>query len=247
MSEPINPHRDPAGDKFTREQDRVDVRALHEPIINELAEPRDGYEPIPVWLIILFFGLLGWGGWYLGNFNGGWNSEVYTEDPKVRLAAALAMAKPTPVDPLVLGKRVFTNCQACHQAAGTGIEGTYPPLAGSELVRGEPEPLIKILLHGLEGPITVKGKPFNNVMPAWGGKLSDEQIAAVLTHIRQSWGNSAGAVSPELVAKVRKETASRTAPWTYNELGAHGSAAPASQTTPATQPAPAGNSGDAKG
>lgn len=108
-------------------------------------------------------------------------------------------------------------CMVCHQADGKGLAGVYPPLAGSEWVTGDPNVAIAIILHGLQGEITVAGQTYNQVMASWAS-LSDAQIAAILTHERSSWGNSAAAVTPEQVAAVRSATSSRTGPWTVAEL-----------------------------
>jgi hypothetical protein len=103
-----------------------------------------------------------------------------------------------------------------------GIPGTYPPLAGSEWVLGQEwhgdNHLVRVVLHGLQGPITVEGRDFNNVMTPWGGVLKDEQIAAILTYIRSEWGNSAPPISKEFVAMIREETRGRQAAWTQKEL-----------------------------
>ncbi|HWP93265.1 MAG TPA: cytochrome c, partial [Thermodesulfobacteriota bacterium] len=106
----------------------------------------------------------------------------------------------------------------CHQANGQGLPGAFPPLVGSEWVINDPETPIRIVLHGLQGPIEVKGTIYNNVMPEWGSKLSNEEIAAVLTYVRTSWGNNAGEITPNMVNEVRKGTADRTTPWTADEL-----------------------------
>ena len=111
----------------------------------------------------------------------------------------------------------IANCAACHQAEGTGVEGVYPPLAGSPFVNGPPEAMARILLHGLNGPLTVHGKTYNGEMPAWQ-QLPDEQLAAVMTYVRASFGNKAPPVGADTVAAVRKETADRAKPWTAAEL-----------------------------
>jgi mono/diheme cytochrome c family protein len=77
---------------------------------------------------------------------------------------------------------------------------------------------ILIVLHGLQGAIEVKGTTFNNVMPEWGTRLSNEEIAAVLTYARTSWGNSGESITPELVDKIRNESANRKTSWTAEEL-----------------------------
>jgi mono/diheme cytochrome c family protein len=197
------------------ERKTPDVIPLHRAVMREMAEPRDGLEPVPVWLILGFLALAGWAGWYIAMNSGGFAPDQYNE--KALLAGKSAEA-PKPVDPMVLGKRTFNNCVTCHQQNGEGVPGAYPPLAGSEIVNGPPEKLAAILLHGLNGPLHVKGAVYNGEMPEWGSKLKDEQIAAVLTYIRASFGNSAAPVSPDLVQKVRQATSSRNKPWTESEL-----------------------------
>jgi len=118
----------------------------------------------------------------------------------------------------VSGAEVYNTCAACHQPNGQGMPGSWPPLAGSEWVINNPEVPIRIVLHGLHGEISVKGQSYNNVMQAWGETFSDEQIAAVVTYARSSWGNSASAVTAEQVKKVREETKAHTEMWTAKEL-----------------------------
>lgn len=190
---------------------------LHEPIYREMAEPRDGYEPMPTWLVFLCLAIMGFGGWYLGMFSGGFLPDAYDETGWRSSASATAETAVAAADPMVLGKRVYNNCMACHQRDGTGVAGNYPPLAGSEWVAGSEVTLAALLLRGLEGRITVGGESYDQVMPAWG-HLSDDQIAAVLTYIRGSWGNNAGAIEADLVATVRAQTADRTRPWRADEL-----------------------------
>ncbi len=112
-------------------------------------------------------------------------------------------------------------CLPCHQPEGKGLPGVYPPLAGSDWVRGDTTRLIKILLHGLTGPVTVAGQDFGGPnavpMPSLGG-LTDDQIADVLTFVRKQFGANASAVSPVNVKKVRTATANRETPWTAAEL-----------------------------
>lgn len=112
------------------------------------------------------------------------------------------------------GAALFASlCVACHQATGQGLPGVFPPLAGSEWVIGNEATAAAILLHGIHGPLTVKGTVYNGVMPAFGGQLNDEQIAAVLTHIRSQWGNAAVPVTAETVAAAREAHKARTAPF----------------------------------
>jgi cytochrome c oxidase cbb3-type subunit 2 len=116
-------------------------------------------------------------------------------------------------------------CFTCHQPNGQGLAGQFPPLAGSDWVMGDKEKLIKISLYGLMGPIQVNGVDYNGVMVPPGippGSLTDQQVADVLTYIRNDWGNSATAVTPNEVASVRANIKDR-APmqmWTAAELNA---------------------------
>jgi len=110
-------------------------------------------------------------------------------------------------------------CAACHADDGLGATGgTFPPLAGSPWVAGGPELGIKIILNGLNGPIDVLGKSYNLEMPPQGAVLSDEQIAAILTYVRSSWGNSAEIVTTETVRDVRASNSERKEPWTQEEI-----------------------------
>jgi len=116
------------------------------------------------------------------------------------------------------GKQVFAGlCAACHQPTGKGLEGLAPPLAGSEWVTGDPARLVRIVLHGLRGPITVRGQAYNFDMPA-AGFLTDEQVAAVLTYLRREWEHEAAPVPVDLVRLIRAETKGRTDAWTEAEL-----------------------------
>ena len=129
-------------------------------------------------------------------------------DPATLLASAgKSPAPPTGIDPAVMtsGHAQFLMCGACHGQQGEGTP-IAPPLAGSEWVTGPEENLIRIQLRGLTGPIKVKGREYN--MPAGMAPLAyqtDEQIAAVLTYVRNSFGNSAPAVTPAAVTALRGE------------------------------------------
>lgn len=107
-------------------------------------------------------------------------------------------------DPVMArGERLyFANCVACHLPAGTGLEGAFPPLAGSDFLAGDRGRSISIVLYGNDGPITVNGVQYDGVMPGFA-YLGDEEVAAVITYISRSWGNDLPASSPEEVAAVR--------------------------------------------
>lgn len=139
--------------------------------------------------------------------------EVVKDDIAVDTTVASSAAPPWLQQQMDAGKEVYMKaaagggmCFTCHQPNGEGLAGQFPPLAGSDWVLGDKERLIKISMYGLMGEIEVNGVKYNNVMAPPGippGSLTDDQIANVLTYIRNDWGNSASAVSAKEVATVR--------------------------------------------
>ncbi len=133
-----------------------------------------------------------------------------------RLFLLLSLATPLTAQD---GGQLFTlYCSACHGADGKGATGgTFPPLAESPWLSGDPDRAVKVVLCGLTGPVDVLGKTYNLEMPPQGAVLPDDQIAAILTYVRSSWGNNASAVTPETVKTIRAATARKTA-WTAPEI-----------------------------
>ena len=158
----------------------------------------------PMWIIVVTLGMLFVGGYYF-DLHGGWfDAKVYSPyanaetldayQPKSGAAAARAR-----------GKAVYESvCGICHGTDGLGKPGQAPALAGSELVNCPGvNRLIHIPLAGLAGSVTVAGKDWNLNMAAMGAALPDDDLAAVLTYIRSSWGNTASPVTADDVTKVR--------------------------------------------
>jgi nitrite reductase (NO-forming) len=98
-----------------------------------------------------------------------------------------------------------TYCMGCHQAEGQGMPGTFPPLAKSDYLMADKTRSIEIALNGHSGPIKVNDQDYNGVMPPMG-HAKDDEIAAILTYVRNSWGNEADPVSVAEVASVRAKT-----------------------------------------
>ncbi len=211
------------------------------PVLRENPEPTSSNAPIPLALTSIFFVIIFIAGIYLALNSGGFRSDVFS--PKlVSWSGGGAGGVAAPVDPKVVGKRIYTqNCVVCHQTSGLGMPGQFPPLVGSEWVVGgdwvADNHLVSILLHGMQGAVQVKGVTYNNAMPPWK-QLKDDQIAAVLTYIRSEWGNAAAPISPEYVKSMRDETTARTEPWSQKELKAMPAESAGTSAAPAA-PAPA--------
>lgn len=194
--------------------------AAHEKLLGKQPDEKAHYRLMPLTLLFLFSGLIFFGGTYLGRYSGHFHVGVYNENAKPPKAGEVAKAPA--VDPLVLGKTTYNAvCIACHQATGQGLPPAFPPLAGSEWAVGSDERAIRIVLYGLQGAIKVKGTEYNNVMPATGPgssfNLSPEKVAAVLTYVRQEWGNKAEPVSPDKVAEIKGKEGNR-GPMTVADL-----------------------------
>lgn len=201
-----------------------DVERIHRAIYREPTDPIEGQEAAP-WLLWGTVALaLFWGGWYLGHYGGTFDTRAHIAMSGRDASTAGAAASQTSAsvnDPVKAGEAIFLqNCQGCHQASGKGVAGAFPPVVGSEWVTGAPETLVRILLNGLQGPITVAGAPYNGAMPAWKDVLKDEEIAAVSTYLRQWKPNAAGAVAAADVAALRTAHGNRANPWSAAELKA---------------------------
>ncbi|GAA5335157.1 c-type cytochrome [Thermus hydrothermalis] len=108
-------------------------------------------------------------------------------------------------------------CATCHQANGQGVPGAFPPLAGhvQEILakKGGRTYLVDLVLFGLQGQIRVKGQAYNGAMPAWGPQLKDDQVAAILNYVANSFGNKPPAgFKPYTPAEVKAERAKNLTP-----------------------------------
>lgn len=194
-----------------------EMQRVHAQLMREKEEPREGFPPVPIALLFLFAVVIFYCGIYLGENSAGFRWDVY--DPNFDPATLNQPRERAAFDPIARGERVYTQqCMQCHQASGNGVPGTYPPLVDSSWVTDSRVVPTAILLNGLIGEIEVKGNVYNGNMPAFAGILSDRDIGAVLTYVRQAWGNSAPAISEEQVAEARGLYAGRGSPWSAAEL-----------------------------
>ena len=214
------------GSEHIDSRETADLTEVHAAIQRENKDPSADVTPVPLWVTMLCGAAVCWAGAYVGMFHGGFNSNVYNEFesspavlfPQPERANAKAGAA-VPEDMVAIGKGVYLgNCQACHTANGAGQPPLIPPLVGSEWVNGNEKRLTMILLKGLMGQVKVNGATYNGVMPPWEGSLNDKKIAAVLTYIRQEWGNKAGPIATAQIAAARKEASAKKVSWTEAEL-----------------------------
>jgi len=203
-----------------------DIQVVHGDLIAKQKEPTKGYQVMPLFMLGFVSTMI-------------FLVAVYFIHNRAGLSEGLGLATtiqhkgynpekhavpegPVIIDPIAMGRRLYANCAACHQPNGMGLPGAFPPLVGVDWVTGDEERLVKILLHGLQGPIEVAGNTYNGAMPAFGPDSAfgwnDDQISYVLTYIRQEWGNDAGPIAPEFVTEIRTATADRTSPYTAPEL-----------------------------
>jgi mono/diheme cytochrome c family protein len=202
MSTP--PNQDPRVDQAAATDESL--LAVHEKLLGKQPDEGAKYKLTPLVLLFVFSGLIFWAGTYLNRYSGHFDPEIFNENAhpvKGQVAAAPAL------DPMKVGGGIYAQiCAACHLPTGLGQPGTIPPLAGSEWVLGSEERVIRIVLYGLNGPVHVKGADYNSSMPVMGKvagsgyNLSDDKVAAVLTYVRQSFGNTASPITAEQVAAV---------------------------------------------
>ena len=184
-----------------------------EQIEREKLDPGEGMRPLP-WVVTLLLGaMLMWGAFYIVVTPTGGLSSNGDQRTLSLLESKTASSGASQID----GKQLYIGkCAACHQATGLGLAGVFPPLAASEWVVESPVTLTHILLHGIQGKMTVKGISYEGLMPAWN-TLSDAEIAAVASYIRSDWGNKAAPITEDDVKKQRELTKARTAPYKNEE------------------------------
>ncbi|WP_213772775.1 c-type cytochrome [Bradyrhizobium sp. dw_78] len=128
---------------------------------------------------------------------------VYLKDLRTRMAEPIV--SPPPPAQMADGEKIYKGaCIACHEADGSGAPRIYPPLPGNaNLQSADPSSTLRIILDGAE-TVTTPRAPNTGSMPAYGGKLSDQEVADIATYIRNAWGNAAPAVTSGEVAKARR-------------------------------------------
>ena len=161
--------------------------------------------PVPTWAWVLALVVIGWGAGYL--------TTALTDEFEIRSAVATTQ-KPSILQTsdsdasFVLGEQIYgNNCSSCHQQNGTGLSGVFPSLVNNPAVMADdPTDQISAILYGLANKV-IDGVSYAAAMPLFGNSLTDEEIAAVVNHVRRSWGNNSLPASSEQVADLRMKKA----------------------------------------
>ncbi|MDP0489533.1 MAG: cytochrome c [Verrucomicrobiota bacterium JB023] len=195
--------------------------ALREKRVHE-----NGMEPVPLWIFLVAGLALLVGGAVLGqggkmfayNSNDLWADEF---KPFEGGAEEEVTSGPALKSYIAAGSKIYTKCTGCHGADGKGDGANYPPIAGSEWVTGDnTEALAMIILNGVQGPIDVAGKTWNNMMPSQALGLGAKELAALMTYLRSSLNDVGDVVSIEMAEEAMKQYAERGEgkPTTQSEL-----------------------------
>ncbi len=178
----------------------------------ENAEPEERIRPVPLVVAAIVLTMVLFGVVYIVVSEPFGNPELGDR----RTVADLSGPVPAAAGAVVDGKGVFAaNCAACHQATGKGLPGVFPPLDGSEWVQGDARTVANILLHGINGKITVAGAEYSGSMPSFQ-HLGDAELAAVASYVRSAWSNKAQALPVTMFAQERKAS-TRTTPFESGE------------------------------
>ena len=112
------------------------------------------------------------------------------------------------------------HCVTCHQPNGKGLDPAFPSIEKSPWISGDQDRLIKLAMYGLMGPLEINGKKYDGQVPMtpFAGMLNDNEMAAVLTYVRNSFGNQADPINPAQVKKIRDANPGRVTFYTTEEL-----------------------------
>lgn len=196
--------------------DSTNVAKAHEEVMRSAAASsregqlrENGLEPVSVWVMIAGLVVAMVGGSVLLSSDNLFTYDSFTKDGYVRGEFAGddggIVTKSAHDVYMKKGAAKYAGCIGCHGADGSGIAGAYPPLAGSEWVEGSGKVPALVVLHGLTGPISVKGADYDATMPSQADGWSDFEVASLVYYIQNSFGNGVGEIySPEQIAEIRE-------------------------------------------
>jgi len=200
-------------------QHGIDISTVHAPVAREKGDPSVSSTPLSLWVLIPCALVVVLAGVILGKYSNLDNAEGYVvSDMRPADQEAVVM---TPQEiAMNEGAKTFATCGACHGARGQGVLGNGPPLAGSEWVNGNPEHLAMIIMHGLQGPVTVKGQTYNKPGGMEGLKagLSAKKLSYVMSYLRSSYGNTGDFVTVEQGNAMYEKYRDRLGKWTIAEI-----------------------------
>ncbi len=186
---------------------------------NQLQE--NGMEPVSLWIILACFAGVLVAGTVLGK-SGVLSANSYNEfvvsgyTQAERPGGAEEVIVPAAIIDVFAkkGAKIYqAKCQGCHQPTGLGDGANFPPLGGSEWVQGDTSALAQIILNGVIGPIKVAGRTWNGAMPGQAAGMTDEDLAGLMTYIRNSFGNETGdVISIEMASNALADYKTRMGP-----------------------------------
>ncbi len=212
----------PADPKRPDLEESTNVAEAHASLIEAgVAQSREkriketGMEPVSLWVFLASAVVLLVGGAVMG---AGGRLFDYDPMPQGYIRADFPGSGPDgPVSDTIFnammkrGAKTYAKCNGCHQSTGEGDGANFPPLAGSEWVTGNTEQLAMVILNGLQGKITVKGRVWDKNMPSQA-PIDKAELAAVMTYVRNSFGNATGdVVTPEQAGNAMETVKSRPA------------------------------------
>lgn len=215
MSEKGKENRDSFDD--SKKEGREDIYDIHQAALRERVLPEEGNETGPWWLYAIILVTFAFGFFYIGFYFG-----EFTYQPHqlyISQAENEAPAEEAELSQMELGENIYGRvCSTCHQSNGEGVDGAFPTLVGTDYVTGNVGRFAGIIVHGLYGEMEVNSDTYNGNMPAWGEEISDEEVAAVMTYVRNSFGNNSSDVPVDSIKSYRETYGDRTSQWEVGEL-----------------------------
>ncbi len=203
-------------------QPTMNVAAAHAAVAREKEDQPVKNTPITLDIVAAIVGIGLLAGAYIGaNTGAHYNLQGTTYQAESPPGSSTAAELPEDVKWIKEGEKIYSSvCQGCHQQAGQGVPGQFPPLAGSEYVTAGDERLTAIVLKGMSGPITVKGAQYGAaVMNAKGGQaLTPKAVGQVVSYIRNAWGNKGSFVMDDQVKELDARLADVPSPMPSSHL-----------------------------
>lgn len=215
MAKEERDNRDSFNDK--EQNDPNDIFDIHQAALRERELPEEGNESGPWWLFAIILVTFAFGFFYIGFYFGEFSYQPH--QLFISQAENDVQAEEVELTQMELGENIYDRvCSTCHQSNGQGVEGVFPTLVDTDYVNGSVGRLAGLIVHGLYGEMEIKGVIYNGNMPAWGDQITDEEVAAVMTYVRNSFGNKSSDVPVDSVKSYRESYGERSSQWEVSEL-----------------------------